>query len=126
MVPRQHRSVATVDGQEPGMVEQSTIPTASFTRSALLRYAGVALVVGIPVLILVLFVLYPLAAIILQSIFPNLSALNPAITRSLGPLAQVLGNWLNYQAFGSSLWLSAITVLIRTAFTPILTWSPVR
>jgi iron(III) transport system permease protein len=97
------------------MVEQSTIPAASFTRSALLRYAGVALVVGIPVLILVLLVLYPLAAIILQSIFPNLYALNPNITPSLGPLVHVLSNRLNYQAFGNSLWVSAVTALIASA-----------
>ena len=50
----------------------STIPTMSFTRRALLRYGGLALVIGVPVLILVLFILYPLLAIILQSVFPNI------------------------------------------------------
>jgi iron(III) transport system permease protein len=53
-------------------VANSTIPTMSFTRRALLRYGGLALVIGVPVLILVLFILYPLLAIILQSVFPNI------------------------------------------------------
>ena len=120
MVPQQHRAIATVDEQEQGSVEQSALPVSAFRRSAFLRYAGVALVVGVPVLILVLFVLYPLAAIILQSIFPNLYALNPNLVPSLGPLAQVFSSAINYQALGNSLWLSVVTALCASVLGTIL------
>lgn len=120
MVPRQHRSVATVDEQEQGVVEEPTMPTLSFSRSAFLRYAGAALVVGVPVLILVLFVLYPLAAIILQSIFPNIYAINPNLLPSFSALQQVFSNPLNYQALGNSLWLSAITAVIASMLGTVL------
>ncbi|HEY3992288.1 MAG TPA: iron ABC transporter permease [Ktedonobacteraceae bacterium] len=120
MVPQQHRAITTVGEQEQGSVEQSTLPTSTFRRSAFLRYAGVALIVGVPVLILVLFVLYPLAAIILQSIFPNLYALNPNLVPSLGPLVQVFSSAINYQALGNSLWLSGVTALLASVLGTLL------
>ena len=113
MVPQQRSSITIIDEQEQGTVEKSTVPS-TLTRSALLRFASGLLVVGIPIIILVLFVLYPLAAIILQSIFPNLYAINPNITPSLTSLAQVFTNALNYQALGNLLWLSAITAIIAS------------
>ena len=120
MVPQQHHSVETIDEQEQGVVEKSTMLFASFTRSAFLRAVGTILIVGVPIVILVLLVLYPLAAIILQSIFPDLYALNPNITPSLAALNQVLSNPLQYQALGNSLWLSAITAIIASLLGTIL------
>ncbi|GCE15228.1 ABC transporter permease [Tengunoibacter tsumagoiensis] len=114
MVPQQHRSVAIVD--EQGEVELSTSPsvTSSLSRSALLRLISMLLVVGIPIVVLGLLVLYPLAAILLQSVFPNIYAINPDVTPGLSALKQVFSDPLNYQAFGNSLWLSAITALIAS------------
>jgi len=120
MVPRQHRSVATVDEQSQGIVENPTMPSVSFTRSAFFRYAGVTLIVGVPILILVLFILYPLAAIILQSIFPNIYAIHPNLAPSLSAIQQVFTNRLNYQALGNSLWLSAITAIIASTLGTVL------
>jgi iron(III) transport system permease protein len=109
MVPHKHRSVAAIEEQEQGIVENSTIPSVSFTRRALFRYGGLSLVIGVPVVILVLFILYPLLAIILQSVFPNIYASNPNITPSLSAIGQVFSDPLNYQALGNSLGLSGIT-----------------
>jgi iron(III) transport system permease protein len=120
MVPRQYRSVATVEEQEQGIADFTAIPSAPFTRSALFRYLGVLLVVGVPVLILFLLVLYPLAAIILQSVFPNLYTINPNILLSMSALSQVFTNPLNYQALGNSLWLSTITAVIASLLGTIL------
>ena len=109
MVPHKHRSVAAIEEQEQGIVENSTIPSVSFTRRALFRYGGLSLVIGVPVVILILFILYPLLAIILQSVFPNIYASNPNITPSLSAIGQVFSDPLNYQALGNSLGLSGIT-----------------
>ncbi len=124
MVPRQHRSVAAVEEQDQeqgqGTVELAAVPPVSFTRAAVLRYAGMVLAVGVPILLLFLLVLYPLAAIVLQSVFPNLYTGNPNILPSLSALAQVFANPLNYQALGNSLWLSAITSLIASLLGTLL------
>jgi iron(III) transport system permease protein len=120
MVPQQHSSVATVEEQEQGVAVQSTAPLMSFTQSSLFRYASVVLVVGVPVLLLFLFVLYPLAAIILQSVFPNLYTTKPNVLPSLSALAQVFSSPLNYQALGNSLWLSAVTAIIASLLGTIL------
>ena len=114
MVPQQHHSIATVDKQKQGVVEKSTMPSTAFSRPAFLRFASAILIVGIPVVILVLFVLYPLATIILQSIFPHLSALNPDLVPSLAALNQVFSTPLNYQALSNSFWLSAVTAIIAS------------
>ena len=89
MVPRQHRSIASVKEQEQGIVELSTVPSSPFSRHVFLRRGSQFLVMGIPVVLLLLFVLYPLAAIILQSIFPQLYAANPSLMPSLDALKQV-------------------------------------
>ena len=109
MVPHKHRAVAAIEEQKQGIVENSTIPSVSFTRRAVFRYGGLSLVIGVPVVILVLFILYPLLAIILQSVFPNIYASNPNITPSLSAIGQVFSDPLNYQALGNSLGLSGIT-----------------
>lgn len=114
MVPQQHSSVTTVGEREQGTADFAAVPSVSFTQSALFRYLGVMLVVGVPVLILFLLVLYPLAAIILQSVFPDLYTTNPNVLPSLSALAQVFSNPLNYQALGNSLWLSAVTAIIAS------------
>jgi len=78
------------------------------------------LVVGIPVVILVLFVLYPLAAIILQSIFPQLFADSPSFVPSLAALQQVTANKENALALFNSLWLSGITAVLAAILGTIL------
>jgi iron(III) transport system permease protein len=120
MVPQQHSSVATVDEQEKDIAVKSAISSDAFTQSTLFRYGGMVLIVGVPILILFLLVLYPLAAIILQSIFPNLYTTNPNVIPSLSALAQVFTNPLNYQALGNSLWLSAVTAVIASLLGTIL------
>src|SRR5260221_4351192 len=67
---------------------------------------------GIPVVLLLLFVLYPLAAIILQSIFPQLYAANPSLIPSLDALKQVTASHENYLALFNSLWLGGITAVL--------------
>jgi iron(III) transport system permease protein len=69
---------------------------------------------------LILFVLYPLAAIILQSVFPNLYALNPDLVPSLEPLRQVFAHAINYQALGNSLWLSGVTAVLASMLGTLL------
>ena len=120
MVPQQHRPVTDVDDQEQGRVGKSTLPSLSFSRRALLRYGGMALVIGIPILILLLFILYPLLAIILQSVFPNIYAANPNLMPDLSPIGQVFSDPLNYQALTTSLWMSGLTALIAAILGTLL------
>lgn len=79
-----------------------------------------ALVIGMPVLILFLFVLYPLVAIILQSIFPHLYAANPSIIPSLDALKQVTADPMNYKALSNSLWQSGVTAVIAATIGTLL------
>lgn len=118
MVPRQYRSVASVEGQ--GVVGTSTMPFWRFIERVLLRRLGIVLVIGIPLLLLLLFVLYPLAAIILQSIFPQLYASSPSLTPSLDALRQVVANPQNYQALTNSLWQSGITAVLASVLGTLL------
>ncbi len=120
MVPQQHRGVGTGSEQEQGIAAVATMPSTSFSRSAFFRILSITLIVGIPALILVLFVLYPLAAIILQSIFPDIYAINPDLNPSFSAISQVFSDPLNYQALGNSLWLSAITAVLASALGTIL------
>lgn len=96
------------------------MPSASFSRTSFFRIASITLIVGIPALILVLFVLYPLAAIILQSIFPDIYAINPDLNPSFSAISQVFSDPLNYQALANSLWLSAITAVLASTLGTIL------
>jgi iron(III) transport system permease protein len=112
MVPRQHRTITTVESQEKGIVNNSTMPSSSFSARIFLRRAGQVLAIGVPVVVLVLFVLYPLAAIILQSIFPHLYATPPNFAPSLDALKQVTATPENYKALFNSLWLSGVTAVL--------------
>jgi len=93
-------------------VNNSTMPSSSFSARIFLRRAGQVLVIGVPVVVLVLFVLYPLAAIILQSIFPRLYATPPNFAPSLDALKQVTATPENYKALFNSLWLSGVTAVL--------------
>lgn len=93
-------------------MNNSTMPSSSFSARILFRRAGQVLVIGVPVLVLVLFVLYPLAAIILQSIFPQLYATPPSFVPSLDALKQVTATPENYKALFNSLWLSGVTAVL--------------
>ena len=119
MVPQHHRPVATGVEQEQGRAEKSAL-SLFFTRRALFRYGGLALVIGIPVVILILFILYPLLAIILQSVFPNIYARNPNFVPSLSAIGQVFSDPLSYQALGNSLWLSGVTAIFSAIIGTVL------
>ena len=97
-----------------------TTPSSLFSAKSLLRLVGQVVVIGVPVIVLVLFVLYPLAAIILQSVFPQLYANVPSFTPSLDALHQVFTSAQNYSAFINSLWLSATTAVLACLIGTIL------
>src|SRR5258708_14404184 len=118
MVPRQHRSIASVKEQVQGIVELSTVPSSPFSRHVFLRRGSQFLVMGIPVVLLLLFVLYPLAAIILQSIFPQLYAANPSLIPSLDALKQVTASHENYLTLFNSLWLCGVTADFASFLCP--------
>jgi len=120
MVPRQHRPIVNGENQKKGVVENPTMPPLSFSLQAFRRYVIQLLVIGIPLLILFLFVLYPLAAIILQSVFPQLYATPPSLAPSLDALRQVASNPENYAALFNSLWMSATTALLASLLGTIL------
>src|SRR5579875_1475341 len=120
MVPRQHRAVTTEWEQQQGMVATVTIPSSSFSPLTLLKRGGQALVIVLPVLVLLLMVIYPLAAIIIQSIFPRLYAFKPSLTPSLAVLTTVTQNSQNYLALVNSLWLSGITALLAIVLGTML------
>ena len=111
MVPPEHRTITAVEDEEKGIVNNSTMPSSSFSARNFLGRANQLLVIGVPVLVLVLFVLYPLAAIILQSIFPQLYANSPSFVPSLDALKQVTANSENYKALVNSLLLASITAI---------------
>ncbi len=120
MVPRQHRSVATIEEQEQGVVATATMPSSSFSPLKVLQRGGQALVIVIPVLLLLLLVIYPLTAIILQSVFPHLYAFKPSLVPSLDALNEVTSNPQNYLALVNSLWLSGITAVLAAVLGTIL------
>ncbi len=90
------------------------LPSSSSLNSSWIRRIGQVLVILIPTLLLFLFVLYPLAAIILQSVFPNLYTANPDLIPSFAALREITKNKENYIALGNSLWLGAITALLAS------------
>ena len=114
MVPHKHRSITTGGKQEEGVVKDGTTPSSTLSAKALLRHASQALVIGVPIIILALFVLYPLAAIILQSIFPQLYATPASFIPSLDALRQVNANPESYKALLNSLWLAGATAIIAS------------
>ncbi len=93
---------------------QVTLPSSPFPIPSWIRRTGQVLVILIPTVLLLLFVLYPLAAIILQSIFPNLYSANPNLLPSFAALQEITKNKENYIAFGNSLWQGAITAILAS------------
>ena len=76
--------------------------------------------IAVPLLILLLFVLYPLAAIILQSIFPHLYATSPNLIPGLDALNEVTKNRENGLALWNSLWLAATTAIFASIIGTVL------
>lgn len=112
MVPQQHRSITSVE--EQGSVTHVALPASPFPFPSWVRRVGQVLVILIPAVLLLLFVLYPLAAIILQSIFPNLYTANPNLIPSFAALQEITKNKENYIALGNSLWQGAITAILAS------------
>ncbi len=90
------------------------LPSSPFPFPSWVRRVGQVLVILIPAVLLLLFVLYPLAAIILQSIFPNLYTANPDLVPSFAALQEITKNKENYIALGNSLWQGAITAILAS------------
>lgn len=118
MVPQQHHSVTSVE--EQGSVAHVTLPSSPFPFPSWVRRAGQIFVILIPIFVLLLFVLYPLAAIILQSIFPTLFTANPSLIPNFDALQEVVKNKENYIALGNSLWQGAITALLASLIGTVL------
>ena len=112
MVPQQYSSITTDEGR--GSVVQTTLPPAPFLRRTWLRRSVQVLVIALPIGILLLFVIYPLAAIILQSVFPNLYAANPNLVPSFAAFREVTKNPESYLALAASLWQGGITALLAS------------
>lgn len=112
MVPQQYSSITTDEWR--GSVVQTTLPPAPFLRRTWLRRSVQVLVIALPIGILLLFVIYPLAAIILQSVFPNLYAANPNLVPSFAAFREVTKNPESYLALAASLWQGGITALLAS------------
>lgn len=84
------------------------------------------LAILVPSLLLLLFVVYPLAAIILQSVFPHMYDPLPTLVPSLDGLKAVFTTSQNYLAFLNSLWLGAITALLACLLGTILAFLACR
>lgn len=121
MVPQQYSSITA--GEDQGSVVQTTLPSSPFSpflRRTWVRRTIQVLVITIPVIILLLFVLYPLAAIILQSVFPNLFAAQPNLIPSFAAFQEVMKNPESYLALAASLWQGAITALLASLLGTVL------
>ena len=92
----------------------------AITLRSILRRVLKALVIGLPIFALILLIFYPLAAITLQSIFPNLYAAKPDLTLQLGLIGQVLGQKRTYIAIFNTLWISIITAILTCTFGTLL------
>jgi iron(III) transport system permease protein len=84
------------------------------------RRIGKALVIGLPILALIILIFYPLAAITLQSVFPNLFAAQPNLTLDLGLIGHVLSQKHTYVAIFNTLWISTITAILSAVFGTVL------
>lgn len=120
MVPQQYRSIKPKKQQVAGTATSVAVPVSAFSLQRLLRRGSQAAVIFIPLLLLLLFVVYPLAAIILQSVFPNLYAMTPSLAPSLDTIKGVLNNPENFVAFFNSLWQGLITAILACALGTIL------
>ncbi len=94
--------------REGGAAQAAPLDLASLWRRTVRLLSGFALM-GTPVALLLLLVLYPLAAIIIQSVLPDLFALNPSAAVHLTSLAQVFGDAGSYRAVLDSTTLAVIT-----------------
>ncbi len=78
---------------------------------------------GVPALLMILLVLYPLTAIIIQSILPNLFASHAQANLSFRSIDEVFSNRASYRALISSCTLAVITAggaaIVGTAFAVI-------
>ena len=122
MVPRQYRRrlgagfVETSAGETGSAV--SPLRAWSTIRgplAGLLRPLAGSLVTGLPVALLLLLVIYPLGAIIIQSVLPQLFALNPSLTPSLIALQQVFAHKASYKAITASTSIALATMLLASA-----------
>lgn len=98
----------TLSGDGEAAQVASPSPALTPPQRLLRLVSGVALM-GIPVALLLLLVLYPLAAIIIQSVLPNLFALNPDPSLHLDALAQVFSDKGSYRAIFDSTTLALVT-----------------
>ena len=93
---------------------RATLPSSSFLRQTWLQRSSQRLLIVVPVLILLLFVIYPLAAIILQSVFPDLYAAHPNLIPGFGAFREVAKNPESYIALATSLWQGAVTAVLAS------------
>jgi iron(III) transport system permease protein len=120
MVPRQYRSVSDEQSVALDTVAPATVSSRALATRVLLRRGGQALVILVPSVLLLLFIIYPLAAIILQSVFPHIYDPLPTLIPGLDGLKAVFSTSQNYLAFLNSLWLGAITALLASILGTLL------
>lgn len=77
-------------------------------------------VIGLPIILLILLIFYPLTAITLLSIFPKMYAATPSFVPQLDMIGQVLGQRRTYTSIFNSLWLSVATAVLTCALGTIL------
>src|SRR5579859_6152871 len=112
MVPKQRRSVIDEPSVTLDTVATATVSSRILPVQMLLQRGGQALVIILPSLVLLLLAVYPLAAIILQSVFPHIYDIQPTLVPSLDGLTAIFSSNQNYLAFVNSLWLGTITALL--------------
>lgn len=120
MVPRQHRSIASEQSVALDTLAPASVSSRALPIRVLLRRGGQALVILVPSLLLLLFIVYPLAAIILQSVFPHIYDPLPTLTLSLDGVKEVFTTRQNYLAFLNSLWLGVLTALLASILGTLL------
>src|ERR1700676_1264751 len=120
MVPLHHRPVGIVGEQEREIAGITAISSSPSFWKKLPQRIGQGLVILIPVLLLVLLILYPLAAIILQSVFPNLFAASPNLNPSWQALQEVFQISQNYLALFNSMGLAGITAVLSCILGTLL------
>jgi iron(III) transport system permease protein len=92
----------------------------SLSLGTLVLYLIRFLVIGGPIAIMILLIFYPLAAIILQSVFPKLYAPQPEMTLHLEIIGEVMGQKHTYSAIFNTLWVSSITVVVTCVLGTLL------
>ncbi len=100
---------AELRGGLEGSTPLPSADTPSPVWRRLARWVGGSAITLLPVLALLLLVVYPLAAIVIQSVFPNLFGIQPDATFSLAALRQVFAHRESYQAVAASVTLALVT-----------------